>query len=490
MSSPNRSARALTVLFIWSAAWWACGSELGTGPDPDPDPDPDPTVASVTITPATALLAAAGGTQQFTATARDADGATISGKTFSWRSSAQSVATVNSSGLATAVADGSATITATVDGVSGTAAVTVELAPSTGGLRFIVSTLGRNLDPDGYTLTVVDLLTQAVASLDTVVVGDLDPGTYSASIEGLAANCYRFSNQAAQGTVEAGDTVDVTLGVECLDFPNTIALTYERRSFAFPNVRIAGQPPAGGEPEDLTFSPAIDESPDWSPDGSMLAFSRDDVIFIVNADGTGLRSFADRGPSAGRGSKPTWSPDGTKIAYDNESNIYVIEVDGTGPQVDLGAGYWPAWSPDGAKIAFEFYDPAVAEPEIFVMNADGTGRDNLTQHPSMLDREPSWSPDGSHIVFRRGDRGDPNGYELFVMDADGGNQAKLLSVAGPQLAPLWLPDNRILYCSADANASVAGFRIWELDLNAGGTTTQLTSDTEHGHCEPAWRPMP
>ena len=487
MSIPNRSARALAVLLVGSTAWWACSE---SNAPPPPPPPPPPTVAQVAVTPSTALLLAAGETQQFTATARDADGDAISGKTFSWQSSAQSVATVSSSGLATAVADGSATITATVDGVSGTAAVTVEIAPSTGGLRFIISTLGRNLDPDGYTLTVVDVLTQAVASIDTVVAGDLDPGTYSATIEGLAANCYRFSNQAVQGTVEVGDTVDVTLGVECLDFPDAIALTYTRSSFAFPNVRIAGQPAAGGEPEDLTFSPAIDGAPDWSPDGSMLAFSRDDVIFIVNADGTGLRSFADRGPGAGRGTHPTWSPDGSTIAYDDESNIFVIEVDGAGPQTDLGAGYWPAWSPDGSKIAFEFYDPAVAEPEIFVMNADGTGRTNLTQSPAMLDREPSWSPDGSQIVFRRLDRGDPNGYELFVMDADGGNQAKLLSIAAPQLAPLWLPDNRILFMSADANPTVNGFRIWELDLDAGGTVTQLTTDTEHGHSSPAWRPMP
>jgi Tol biopolymer transport system component len=447
-------------------------------------------VVQVAVTPATALLAAAGETRQFAATAQDADGNAIAGKTFTWGSSNEAVASVSSSGLATAVAGGSATITATVDGKSGTAAVTVEIAPSTGGLRVVIATLGRNPDPDGYSLTVEGVLTQAVASVDTVVVGELDPGTYAASVDGLAANCYRFSNQAVQGTVEVGDTVEVTLGVECLDFPDTIALTYTRASFAEPNMRITGQPAAGGAPEDLTFSPAYDEAPDWSPDGSMLAFSRDGVIFIVNADGTGLRSFAGRGPGAGRGSNPAWSPDGTTIAYDNESNIYVIEVDGADAQVDLGAGYWPAWSPDGSQIAFEFYDPAVAEPEIFVMNADGTGRVNLSQHPALLDREPSWSPDGSQIVFRRGDRGNADGYELFVMDADGGNQTEILSAPGPQLAPLWLPDNRIIYMSADADPSVNGFRIWQLDLDAGGTTTQLTFDTEHGHSQPAWRPTP
>ena len=63
---------------------------------------------------------------QLTGTAQDASGNTISGKTFSWSSADQSVATVNSSGLVTAVANGSATVTATTDGVNGTATVVVD----------------------------------------------------------------------------------------------------------------------------------------------------------------------------------------------------------------------------------------------------------------------------------------------------------------------------------------------------------------------------
>jgi hypothetical protein len=83
-----------------------------------------PTVATVAVSPTSASLAV-GGTRQLAATARDASGNTISGKTFSWTSSNTAVATVSASGLVTARAAGSASVRATVDGKSGTSAITV-----------------------------------------------------------------------------------------------------------------------------------------------------------------------------------------------------------------------------------------------------------------------------------------------------------------------------------------------------------------------------
>ncbi len=83
-----------------------------------------PTVSQVLVTPTSVTLAPSE-TQQLTATALHVSGAEISGKTASWSSDNTSVATVSSAGLLTAVAVGSATITATIDGVSGTAQVAV-----------------------------------------------------------------------------------------------------------------------------------------------------------------------------------------------------------------------------------------------------------------------------------------------------------------------------------------------------------------------------
>lgn len=97
----------------------ACGGSPTT-----PTPTPTVTVASVVVSPrALSLVPGQGGTA--TATPKDAAGATVAGKAIAWSSDVGSVATVNSAGVITAVSAGSANISATVDGKSGTVAVTV-----------------------------------------------------------------------------------------------------------------------------------------------------------------------------------------------------------------------------------------------------------------------------------------------------------------------------------------------------------------------------
>jgi len=81
-------------------------------------------VASVTVTPASVALAV-GGTQQLGATLRDASGNALTGRAVNWTSSNAAVATVSANGLAQAVGEGSAILTATSGAVSGTVAVTV-----------------------------------------------------------------------------------------------------------------------------------------------------------------------------------------------------------------------------------------------------------------------------------------------------------------------------------------------------------------------------
>ncbi|MHB1327487.1 MAG: Ig-like domain-containing protein, partial [Gemmatimonadales bacterium] len=96
-------------------------------------------MASVAVNPGTASLAPQQ-TQQLAAVVRDAQGNTLSGRTVTWSSDAQSVATVSTSGLVTAVAAGTARITATSEGQSGSATLTVvngvQVGPTGGTFTF------------------------------------------------------------------------------------------------------------------------------------------------------------------------------------------------------------------------------------------------------------------------------------------------------------------------------------------------------------------
>jgi Tol biopolymer transport system component len=71
------------------------------------------------------------------------------------------------------------------------------------------------------------------------------------------------------------------------------------------------------------------EQPDWSPDGSRLAFRARRHIFTMGASGRGLRRLTDADSGTGFGnSDPTWSPDGRYIAFIRDHDLYVMRADG------------------------------------------------------------------------------------------------------------------------------------------------------------------
>ena len=82
-----------------------------------------------------------------------------------------------------------------------------------------------------------------------------------------------------------------------------------------------------------------------------------------------------------------------------------------------------AWSPDGRKILFQ----RLHHPDIWVMNADGSAKRNLTPsatEPLALHRTPALSPDGRKILLIS-NRGDDDRVEVYVMNADGSGKRKL-----------------------------------------------------------------
>jgi TolB protein len=168
--------------------------------------------------------------------------------------------------------------------------------------------------------------------------------------------------------------------------------------------------------------------PSWSPDGSKIVFwgfpsglpSPDefpDTIFTVNADGTGLHRLTPKSQSGSGDADPDWSPDGTTIAFSTQTNtgamIATMDADGSNRQL-LRAGYSPSWSPDGSKLAFLNYRNG--EFDVFVMNADGTGLNAVTNTPNN-EYSPTFSPDGTKIAFSRAQSGQK---DVWIVTVPGG----------------------------------------------------------------------
>jgi uncharacterized protein YjdB len=117
MKKRSRHLSGLTLFALTASMLLSCGE--------DTVEPTSPTLASVVVAPSADTLISIGDTLQLSAVARDGSGAVMSGKTFTWSSSDETVATVSASGLVTAVANGMAQIAAIADGVGGTSDVTV-----------------------------------------------------------------------------------------------------------------------------------------------------------------------------------------------------------------------------------------------------------------------------------------------------------------------------------------------------------------------------
>jgi dipeptidyl aminopeptidase/acylaminoacyl peptidase len=187
--------------------------------------------------------------------------------------------------------------------------------------------------------------------------------------------------------------------------------------------------------------------PAWSPDGTRLAFVRDQgsSLVVMNADGSHVREVRVHGKAFPPYQWPAWSPDGTRIAFQaspskgvDTNGVYVTNLDGQETMrvsPGLSDGY-PAWSPDGTTLAY------ASSGGIFLHDMQTGTNHRLTicgeQENCGFDFEPSWAPDGSRIVFARQDYGGSS-VQIFVVNTDGTGVQQLTS--GPQwnAYPSWRP---------------------------------------------------
>src|SRR4051812_30177275 len=201
------------------------------------------------------------------------------------------------------------------------------------------------------------------------------------------------------------------------------------------------------------------------------AFSGDDGRIVFTTGGHDLRTVAPGGgawttvplPSGLRAGQAAWSPDGTRIAFrggpDGDSEIWVVRPDGSGltkltdtPNVsgDNRFSSQPAWSPDGTRIVFRS-DREDGDPDVWVMNADGSGARRLVDAPGDQ-RYPSLSPDGRRLVYRSDADGDA---DIWVAAADGTGGVPLTVNTTFDSAPAWSPDGSRIAFEAGPDATAA-----------------------------------
>lgn len=214
-------------------------------------------------------------------------------------------------------------------------------------------------------------------------------------------------------------------------------------------------PDLPSEPRVLISTPRPTGYLSWSPDAKHLAFAQKkksecSEIFTIDIDSGELTQITHLSHlSSGEpispclsAHRPQWSPDGTHIAFLYDFRLHIVDRNGQGlenltegiedlpalddeidPEWVLNRVESFSWSPDGQQLVLELWvasNPQIHE--LYVVNRDGTGLTRIAEDPEMPDqRYPSWGPDG-RIVFSAGDG-------FWLMNSDGSDMHRV----GPDL---------------------------------------------------------
>jgi serine/threonine-protein kinase len=210
-------------------------------------------------------------------------------------------------------------------------------------------------------------------------------------------------------------------------------------------------------PTNLTQdSAADDDQPAFSPNGDRIAFrsSRDGGgIFVMNRNGADVRRLTDRG------FHPTWSPDGSEIAFTTEnveltpgnfnetSELWVVPA-AAGPLRLLASGdaTLPSWSPNGHRVAFGRRFGGSGRGGIETISPNGGAAIPLTDG-SFRDWGPTWAADGRYVYFSSDRGGSMNLWRIAVDERSGKPLGAPVPVTTP--APF----------AAHASAAAGGSRI-------------------------------
>jgi Tol biopolymer transport system component len=507
---PARRALPTALALIMSFVLLACGSD-GTAPPPIR------VVAQVVVAPGSQNLTE-GGQAAFSARALDDAGEEIEGRAVAWTSSNESAATITPQGVATAVAAGSATIRATVDGKVGSATLTViqapvatvEISPAQVGLvegearaltAIAKDAAGRVLTNRPVTWISSNPAAVSVDGAGTITAIHIGQANVSAIVEGRTGTTAVTVNRAPVAWVGITPTAVVLEIGEQRQLQAIVKDAWGRilqgRAIQWSvDENTATITPGGlvtGARNGYVTISATSEGVTGAIGGTIVdaaPYEYDLVYYRMSAVGVSELFVLELGTgqapvrlNAGTVSRaPTPSPDGLRVAF-----AVSMEELGTGARIDdlfavdrngmnmkrltTAAGYddSPSWSPAGGRIAWHHWETD-GRSDIWVMNADGSNPVNLTADmPAAGYRSaPEWTRDGSRIAFSQTEHGVAGTTaSIWTMNADGSDKRQITStLTGFDSSPTWSPDGVHIaftrYYGAESDLTVVNVNDGEL----------------------------
>jgi Tol biopolymer transport system component len=240
-----------------------------------------------------------------------------------------------------------------------------------------------------------------------------------------------------------------------------------------------------------------EDQPDWSPDGSLLVFTRSPpnqpyAVYTVRPDGLGLRRLTPPCPKGTQPQKcdyvvPAFSPDAKEIAFAGGSGIVVTDRNGRHRKVVVRSRTEvddPQFSPDGKRLLF-VQTRSTACCAIFVVNVDGSGRRRVTPWSLAAGDNPDWSPDGKWILFRS-DVPRVKQSQIYVIHPDGTGLTRLTLFKRGTLvtSSSFSPDGKWIVFAATGVGGQPDIYV----MHADGTGMRPVTRTKLWDSAPDWGP--